>query len=48
MQNIANEYVWRVWCHNKFAGYVTAYNEWHAMKLAKEKFGNYVFVEIIV
>lgn len=47
MQNIINEYVWRVWKYNKFAGYVTAYSEWHALKLAKEKFGDYILVEMI-
>lgn len=33
------EYTWRVWKHNRFAGYVLAGSEWGAMVKAEEKFG---------
>jgi len=40
-----NYYVWIVWNGRKLAGYINAYGEWEAMRKAKEKFGQTVFVE---
>jgi hypothetical protein len=38
-------YVWAVWSYNRLVGYVKAPSEWGALRLAKEKFGSYTFVE---
>jgi hypothetical protein len=39
-------YSWRVWVHNRFAGYVVAASEMDAMIAAKEKFqSSYIWVE---
>ena len=38
-------YTWRVFSHNKFAGYVVASSEFDAMKKAHAKYGNYVWIE---
>jgi hypothetical protein len=43
---IMSEYTWRVWKHNRFAGYVTAPGEWQAISAAEEKFGKgFILVE---
>lgn len=38
-------YVWAVWSYNRLVGYVSAPSEWGALRLAKERFGSYTFVE---
>jgi hypothetical protein len=38
-------YVWAVWSNNRLVGYVRSPSEWDALRLAKEKFGSYTFVE---
>jgi hypothetical protein len=40
-----NQYVWIVWKNCRMAGYIKAYAEREAVIKAKEKFGEYVFVE---
>lgn len=39
------DYVWAVWNNNRLVGYVRSNSEFDAIRLAKEKFGNYTFVE---
>lgn len=43
-----NDYTWRVWKNNRFAGYVYATSEWQAIEEAEKKFGkHYILVERI-
>jgi hypothetical protein len=39
------DYIWAVWKDNRLVGYVRSPSEWDALRLAKEKFGSYTFVE---
>ena len=41
-------YSWRVFCNNRFAGYVTAMSEFDAMRKAQDKYGKYVWIERVV
>lgn len=38
-------YTWYVWQNNRLVGYVTAYGQWDALRSAKTKFGEGVFIE---
>jgi hypothetical protein len=38
-------YSWRVFCGNKFAGYVVALSQIDAMRKAQAKFGNNIWIE---
>lgn len=38
-------YTWRVWKNNRFAGYVQSPSEYFAWVLAKDKFGDYIWIE---
>jgi hypothetical protein len=40
-----NMTIWRVWKHNRFAGYVVETNESSALKSAVDRFGDGVRVE---
>lgn len=37
-------YNWAVWKNCRLVGYVTAYGEWDAMREAKLKFGDDIFL----
>jgi hypothetical protein len=39
---------WRVFQHNRFVGYVVAMSEIDALRKAKEKYGEYIWVERVV
>lgn len=41
-------YSWRVFSNNRFAGYVTALSEFDAMRKAKDKFGNNIWIERVI
>jgi len=38
-------YTWYVWQNNRLVGYVTAYGQWDALRSAKIRFGEGVFIE---
>jgi len=38
-------YTWRVWKNNRFAGYVLSASQYAAYLTAKEKYGDYVWIE---
>jgi hypothetical protein len=38
-------YTWRVFSHNRFAGYVVAMSEFNAMKKAQDKYGKNIWIE---
>lgn len=38
-------YDWVVWKNCKIAGYIQAYSEWDAMRIAANKYGSNIFVE---
>ena len=38
-------YVWSVWKNCRLVGYVTAYGEWDALRSAKIKYGEHIFLE---
>lgn len=44
-KNELSRYEWVVWKNCRMAGYVSAYGEWEALRKAKEKFGEGLFVE---
>lgn len=37
-------YSWAVWKNARLVGYVTAYGEWDALRYAKTKFGENIFL----
>lgn len=39
------KYTWAVWKQCRMVGYVQAYSEWDAMKIAKNRFGTDIFIE---
>ena len=39
------EYVWMVWKNARLVGYITAYGEWDALRIAKNKYGENIFIE---
>lgn len=43
--NEAWDYAWRVFSHNRFAGYVVAMSEFDAMKKAQDKYGKNIWIE---
>jgi hypothetical protein len=38
-------YSWRVFCNNRFAGYIVAFSQIDAMRKAQAKFGNNIWIE---
>lgn len=44
-KNELSRYEWAVWKNCRLAGYVSAYGEWDALRKAKERFGEGLFVE---
>ena len=38
-------YTWYVWQNNRLVGYVTAYGQWDALRSAKNRFGEEIFIE---
>lgn len=42
------EYNWAVWKNCRLAGYVRAYSEIEALRKAKEKFGDNLFIERMI
>lgn len=41
-------YTWRVFQHNRFVGYVHSSSANHAYLIAKEKYGDYIWVERVM
>lgn len=40
-------YTWRVYCNNRFAGYVLAYGETEALSRAQNRYGSDIRIERI-
>lgn len=38
-------YTWMVWKRNRLVGYVVAYSEWEAYKVAAKEYGSEFYVE---
>lgn len=45
--NYYTSYSWRVFCNNRFAGYVVAASELDAIRKAQDKFGKNIWIERI-
>lgn len=38
-------YTWMVWKHNRLVGYVVAYSEWDAYKIASKEYCSEFYIE---
>lgn len=44
-EKIVKPYTWMVWKHNRLVGYVVAYSEWDAYKIASKEYCSEFYIE---